>query len=49
MPSGATLGEAMIASATTGARRHTIHAPARNMTAVAASWTALPAVPIRLS
>ena len=36
------LGVAMIASASTGAIRQTIHAPARNMIAVATSWMTLP-------
>ena len=49
MLSVAIRGETMIASATTGARRQAIHAPARNTTAVAASSTALPTTPVRLS
>ena len=47
--SGAIRGDAMIASATTGAIRHEIQAPVMNRMAVASHSTALPTPPRRLS
>ena len=48
LPTSAAMpGEAMIASATTGAKRHDIHAPARNTIAVVATSMAAPTLPTR--